>query len=341
MLYKGVELYNVRELLPLEGPTRFGMSRVANHIRLQLSEFGQRMALNGSGSEIRFNLEGSEARITLLRDPDYPVKYGIVQRYNGNFQGHQTIGPLFVGQNEPGELVIPRLPDDAMQHLTHMSKEQHLPFDPNLVRILLPQDVPTFLIDIRGEVSPPRPEQIPARKYLTYGSSITNGGDVPLPTQSYAMRTACLLDVDLVNLGFSGSAQLEEGLADYLADQVEWDFASLELGVNVLDWSTEKFAQKVDYFVSKIAESHPDRWIFCIDIFTSGADFRRENKKADEFREVVREKVASLNLPRLVHLPGRELLTRADGLTTDLTHPSAIGMEEIAQNLSRHIRQLL
>ena len=48
----------------------------------------------------------------------------------------------------------------------------------------------------------------------------------------------------------------------------------------------------------------------------------------------MRDAVAKLDMPRLVYVNGREMLTSPCGLIPDLTHPSAQGMEEIAHNLS-------
>ena len=64
---------------------------------------------------------------------------------------------------------------------------------------------------------------------------------------------AQLLGVDLINLGFGGGACLEPEIADYIAGRQDWDFASLELGINLLrQVEPEEFARRVDYFVERI-----------------------------------------------------------------------------------------
>ena len=89
-------------------------------------------------------------------------------------------------------------------------------------------------------------------------------------------------------------------------------------------------------FVGRIAGANPDRRVFCADIFTHGGDWD-DFPKIEKFREIVRAQVSSLALPNLSHLPGRSLLTSTAGLTADLVHPSLLGHEEIAQNLTRAI----
>ena len=66
-----------------------------------------------------------------------------------------------------------------------------------------------------------------------------------------------------------------------------------------------------------------------------------ESEKNHAYRAVVRETVATLDYPRLVHVDGRDLLHDVQGLCADLVHPSLAGMEEIAQNLSTQIARVM
>lgn len=70
---------------------------------------------------------------------------------------------------------------------------------------------------------------------LSYGSSITHGGGVSVPTSGYAFRLARKLGMDLRNLGLAGAAWMDEAMADYICEQ-KWDMATLELGINVVKW---------------------------------------------------------------------------------------------------------
>ena len=156
---------------------------------------------------------------------------------------------------------------------------------------------------------PPRARPGAGRRYLAYGSSITHGNNSLGATGTYAMRMARRLGVDLINLGFGGGAHCEPVLADYIAARDDWDFATLELGINMVTWlDTADFAERVRTFVRTIAEAHPDKWIFCIDMFPFHMDFDPEAERNHAYRAVVRETVAELALPRLVHIDGRDLL---------------------------------
>jgi hypothetical protein len=187
---------------------------------------------------------------------------------------------------------------------------------------------------VEGEVSPPEPGQKPSRRMLSYGSSITQGIRATRPTGTFAMLTAHALGAELIDLGFGGGCHLEPELADYIAGREDWDFGTLELGINLVGGiSSREFARRVDYFVPTVAEAHKESWIFCMDLFTCERDFQGD-AKIREFREAVGRRVRELALPRLLHVPGTEMLTDPAGLTLDLVHPSDSGMAEIARNLS-------
>jgi hypothetical protein len=155
------------------------------------------------------------------------------------------------------------------------------------------------------------------------------------------MLAAEHLGVDLVNLGLAGGAHLEAPLADWIASRTDWGLMTMELGINLVDrCGVEEFARRVASFVPTVARAHTDKWIFCIDMFTFRKDFEGDPKAA-EFRRVVREEVVRLGLPRLVHVAGTGLLSRGEGLTPDLVHPSPYGMEEIARNLASLMRRTM
>jgi len=327
MIYNNVELYNVEELLLPEDGNGKLISRIPNKLRLTLNPNAKLRALCAAGCEIRFNLEDKFARIVLsCEEPS------IAEVFQGNFQISWHII-----DTEPTEIKV-SLPEN-IAFLDKVTKEKQLPFDAHLTRVILPYNPRTRLLAIEGETSLPRRGQTPERRYLAYGSSITHGFRSYRPTGSYAMRTAQRLGVDLLNLGFGGGAFCEPQIADYMAERKDWDFATLEMGINMIHrFSTKEFQKRVEYLVEKIAKAHPDKWVFCIDLFTFADDFNPPAKKHREFRRVVRETVENLDMPKLVYVDGRRLLKDVSGLTFDLVHPAPSGMEEIATALSNIIQ---
>ena len=334
MIFGNVELYNVVELITPEDGEGHLLSRVPNRLRMCTNEKVKNCALFAAGCEIRLNLEGGSARIVLKREPHPPVP-AMAEVLQGTFGVPWSWQRI---DTEPTQILV-SLPGN-IEALRSISEERQLPFDAALTRVILPYEPPVRLVGIEGAISPPRPGQTPCRRYLAYGSSITHGHLATAPTGTYAMRTASLLRADLVNLGFGGGGFCEPQVADYIVERPDWDFATLELGINLVhQCETEEFRRRVDGFVGRIAEACPDKWVFCIDLLTCLWDFDPGSKQQDEFREVVRKAVRKLKMPKLVHVRGRELLKDVSGLTSDLVHPSQSGMEEIARNLSRFIHE--
>jgi hypothetical protein len=90
-------------------------------------------------------------------------------------------------------------------------------------------------------------------------------------------------------------------------------------------------------FSATIADAHPTKPIFAIDIFTSGKDLEADPKRA-EYRAVVREAVARQKSDQVRHLDGRALFTDTRGLCFDLLHPSSEGFGEIASRLATEMQ---
>ena len=323
----------VETIKPQEGDG-FYLTRIPNELRLSLNDRAKRAALSAAGCEVRFNLRDSQAKLILMSEDKAPTP---VEVYQGNF----LISSHLIDTN-PTEITVSTPPN--LEMLEEVTRDMDLPFDARLTRMVLPYRPPLRLIDFVGEASPPEPHQTPSKTQLSYGSSITHGATAIRSTGTYAMRTAQLLGVDLFNLGFGGGAHCEGQLADYISGRQDWDFATLEMGINMVrreEFPVEVFEERVSYFLSRIAERHVDKWIFCMDIFTIAEDLVGNVKKQERFREVVRDTVADLDLPKLVYLDGRDILKNVSGLTFDLVHPSPSGMEEIAQNLSRAVKDAI
>jgi hypothetical protein len=211
-------------------------------------------------------------------------------------------------------------------------------FDATLVRLAFPYMPETQLLRVEGEIAPPRPGQIPAISYLAYGSSITHGSYALRTGETYPARVGRALGVNVINLGFGAAAYLEPEMAQWIASRNDWDFATLELGVNLLrPITTEEFAKRVGVFLRTIADAHPTKPIFAIDIFTSGKDLEADPKRA-EYRAVVREAVARQKSDQVRHLDGRALFTDTRGLCFDLLHPSSEGFGEIASRLATEMQ---
>lgn len=327
MRYGNVELHNVVELLPADGGAGQWLLRIPQAVREPLNEYARLNAPVPAGCEIRFNVApGGTGKVVLACDMDNIIP-PMAEVFQGCFRDRVVVIEKSATTIEVGVHYNAELLEKA-------SREGKLPFDPKLTRILLPALHRVQLLEVSGDITPPRPEQVPQRRYLAYGSSITHGATSVRPSGTWAAQAAKWLQADLVDLGFGGGAHMEETIARHIAGRDDWNFATLEMGINCGGWPPEKLAAAVERFLDVILERHADKWIFCVDMFTYFGDLGADTAGPEAFRRVVREAVANRNLPRLVHLDGRELLRETSGLTCDLVHPSDDGMWEIGWRIA-------
>ena len=160
---------------------------------------------------------------------------------------------LICGHSNETKINIPKC--DRLSVLKEITKSRSLPFDPEVIRIVLPYGT-CYYVGIEGEVEPPLKSQLPEKSYLAYGSSITHGSLSLAAPYSYPFRISQMLSCDYINFGFAGSAHMERTMAEYIVSRKDWDFASIEMGVNMLgsEYSVELFEERVKEFVDIMAE---------------------------------------------------------------------------------------
>lgn len=343
MRYLNIELYNVAELvsqdeLALRDGER-ALARVPSALRMALNPAARNRALYATGCEVRCNLDGASARITLRCVPSRQAWPTMIPGVADIYQGSFYVTSHWIGA-EPTELTLTT--PEHIGLLEQLSLERELPFDARLTRVLLPHFSPVSLLSVEGNVSPPRPGQTPGQRVLMYGSSITHGNRALRPGGTYAARVAQIMGVDLIALGFGAGAHCEPEMADYIAGRGDWDWAVFELGINMIgSFTTAAFRERVAYLIERVTQAHPQKWVFCIDLLPwypcKPYALTPTAERQAEYRDAVREVVSRLALPRLVHFDGRELLPDVSELSADLVHPSPAGMEQVAANLSRLI----
>ena len=325
MRYQNVELHNIAEIH--DGV----LYRIPASLLPDLNEKAQARASWTAGAEVRFKLVGESATVTLqmVEEP------AIAEVYAGPFlMGWHII------QTTPTAITVKR--PEHYDVLLKVVAQDGAPFAVDCYRVVLPWQFPVRLLDIAGDVTPPARDQYPRQRWLAYGSSITQGTISIRPTDSYVMRTAHLLGVDLINLGFGGGAHCEQAMARYIADRDDWDFATLEVGINMW-WRFEspEFEARVRTFITTIARAHPDKWIFCLDMLPFRGDFGDDRDRLVALRRVVPQVVAELNQPKLVHIETQPLMPTLTGLSADALHPAPGGMWQIASNLAGQIQRHL
>ena len=180
-----------------------------------------------------------------------------------------------------------------------------------------------------------------ARPVVFYGTSITQGGCASRSGMSYQAILGRRLNLDHVNLGFSGNGKGEAGVARAVA---EIDAVAFVLDFAQNNSDVDSLAEVYDPFIGILRERHPDTPIVSITPIYAASEAtgspRNEQMRA-LIRKVVSRRIAAGDT-HLQLVEGTDLLgpSRVDGLV-DGTHPNDLGFQWMAEGLAERLRKVL
>lgn len=325
MVFQNIEFHNVAEIVPFEDGWR--MWRVPQAVREKCSE-GLLTTTAGynTGVELRFRVLGEYADIHLRT---LPIAEGqMAYLYYGAIQGGWQ-NSSFIITRERTTIRVPR--PGNLEKLRRITEGAGLSFDPEVARLVLPYGTAVFL-GVDGEVAPPEKAMLPATTYMAYGSSITHGSLALAMPMTYPFRIAQRFGCDYLNMGFAGTAHCEKEMAQWLVSRKDWDFASLEMGINMLGMEEKAFEERIDVFTGIMADD--GRPVFATSLFGFNGDHSGDGPdKATVFRNIVRKYAE----PRLNFIDGLELLNRPEYISQDMVHPTFEGIDQVAGRWHAHM----
>ncbi|MEC3974208.1 GDSL-type esterase/lipase family protein [Amycolatopsis sp. H20-H5] len=235
------------------------------------------------------------------------------------------------------------------------------------VEIWLPHNETTELVALRTDAPVDPAPAGNSRVWLHHGSSISHGSNAASPTTSWPALAARLGGVELVNLGFGGSALLDPFTARTLRDTPA-DLISVKLGINLVNADLMRlraFVPAVHGFLDTIREGHPATPLLVVspilcpihedtpgpsvpDLSGGQLRFRATGDPAeraagkltlavirDELSRLVKQRAA--DDPNLHHLDGRDLYGEADFAELPLPdelHPDAATHRRIGERFA-------
>ena len=194
-----------------------------------------------------------------------------------------------------------------------------------------------------GNPRPPVESELPRRRWLAYGSSITQSNAT---AHGYVNGAAQMLQAQAANLGMGGSCFVEPAIARFISSRDDWDFATFELGVNLVSPARDngRFAEKVNYLLDTVIARHPDKPIFVITIFGCGiyheiesSDWQRDTLEKNEIL-----RMAAARFPNHVTLlEGPDIVPDLRGFQVDLSHPEPFASARMALRLAEAMEPVL
>ncbi len=243
-----------------------------------------------------------------------------------------------------------------------------LPAGPKDVEIWLPHNETTELVALRADAPV---EPLPDRgrpTWVHHGSSISHGSNAESPSTTWPALAAARGRVELVNLGFGGSALLDPFTARAIRDTPA-DLISVKVGINLVNTDLMRvraFGPAVHGFLDTIREGHPTTPLLVVspllcpiheetpgpatwDLTELGAGrvrFVATGDPADPTRLTlvrIRAELARIvaeraeDDPHLHHLDGRDLYGEADAAELplpDALHPDAATHARIGERFA-------
>ncbi|MGW5127608.1 GDSL-type esterase/lipase family protein [Streptomyces sp. NPDC004069] len=236
------------------------------------------------------------------------------------------------------------------------------------VEIWLPHVEITELVALRTD-APVEPAPVSGRRvWLHHGSSISHGSNAAHPTAIWPALAAAQGRVELVNLGFGGSALLDPFTARAMRDTPA-DLISVKIGINVVNTDAMRlraFVPAVHGFLDTIREGHPTTPLLVVSSILCPVQEDTPGPLAPDFQggtlrfratgdpaeraagrltlNVIRRELARIveqraaDDPNLHHFDGRDLYGEADYAELPLpdeVHPDPAGHRRIADNFAR------
>ncbi|MEV2210698.1 GDSL-type esterase/lipase family protein [Streptomyces sp. NPDC050997] len=236
------------------------------------------------------------------------------------------------------------------------------------IEIWLPHTEITELIALRTDAPIERAPDNGRRVWLHHGSSISHGSNAAHPTAIWPALAAAQGGVELVNLGFGGSALLDPFTARAMRDTPA-DLISVKIGINIVNTDAMRlraFTPAVHGFLDTIREGHPTTPLLVVspilcpvqedtpgplapDFDGGTLRFKATGDPAeraagrltlnvirDELTQIVEQRAT--DDPNLHYLDGRDLYGEQDYAELPLPdeiHPDPAGHRRIGENFAR------
>jgi lysophospholipase L1-like esterase len=338
MIYRNCILHAITDIEDT-GKKRI-LHRLPETVRNKL-ESPPNVSREHAASEIRFIIKDKVTiRLSSCAEAEewrFAKKSGVMV-YFGDYQYNYYLVP-------PEGIVIELEPVYAETVAEKLLLTQYC-FSPHLVRLQLYNSI--SFDDISGGYSLPDETDVPARKYLAYGTSITQGRLSISPDLSFPAILGNLTGYDVYNYGMGGACLLEDSIADFLCSE-SYSLISLCLSVNMLNkgYRAEVFSLRLRKLLAALRRKNPEALFFLLSIVTHWRDMdimvkpfdwnKGENSggnggSAEDcklYRGIVEQAGRDFGA---VFVEGEKILS-APRLSADLLHPANYGAIEMAYKL--------
>lgn len=321
--------------LPWQSENGADLIRFPRRLKDDLPEAVWDLAQSPSGGRIRFSTNTTKLVIRL----EYPSPPGMRNMHAFG----QTGVDLYLDGAYRGTAIATAdsKPGNPVEHVYF----ENQPGKEREVTLYLPLYKPVKVlgigIDKDARIGKAAPFAL-TKPVVFYGTSITQGGCASRSGMAYQAILGRALNIDFVNLGFSGNGKGEPVVARAVAE--------IDASVFVLDFSQnnetlESLIEVYDPFIATLREKHPATPIIAITPIANtreqfSPDAKNESMR-DHIRQVVSRRIGAGD-EHLQLMEGTDMLgpDRLDGLV-DGSHPNDLGFEWMADGIAVRLAKIM
>jgi lysophospholipase L1-like esterase len=183
---------------------------------------------------------------------------------------------------------------------------------------------------------------------IIYGTSITQGACASRPGLAWSNILERNLDIPIINLGFSGTGQLDSSVIDLINEKNARLYVLDCLGnlARYSHFSDEEITHRILHAVTTLRSRHPSTPVLLVENSGSMRDISIDTSVSNDFQHVDSVAAHAIKMLKEKNITGIYVLTSsAIGLdkesTVDGIHPNDIGMMKYAQAYETIIRKIL
>jgi len=309
--------------------------RVQEEDRAKLTKAVQNLALRPAGINITFQTNSKSIAAKWKLKPYKvqanmtPIGVNGLDLYGWNGKGWQFVYVGIPSKDENSTTLISNL-DGKMRHY-----KIYLPLYTELSSLEIG-------IDESAEIKPADPAYINQKKVAIYGSSITQGSSASRPGMAYPSILSRKLNVETINLGFSGNGKMEIEIADILA-KIPADVYIMDCVPNP---SPQQIKERSYPLIAKLRKLKPGVPIIMMESIQR--EFSNWNSEANtkltqqnaEFR-ITYDRLIREGNKNIYYIKSSELTGDDHEATTDGTHLSDLGFMRVAEAVQKVLKPLL
>src|SRR5690606_14291067 len=195
-------------------------------------------------------------------------------------------------------------------------------------------------VDSKAVIHPVEP--VTKHRVVIYGSSITQGASASRPAMAYPSILGRSLNLEIINLGFSGTGKMELEMAAIIKS-IQADTFILDCVPNP---SPKQITERTVPFVTLLRETHPNVPIIMVEsVFREtgywdqrlGNRVKAQNKAfRDSYQQLIRQGYSQLH-----YITSEQLIGNDHEATTDGVHFSDLGHFRMAHTIEEKLKELL